>query len=337
MSILGVGDILTHKEILAQAVEDAGGASPADFGAQLQGIADLVSWADLAVCHMEYPVGSREGPWSSWPELPEAPPQLVEALAQVGFDACSTSSNHLLDQGFDGLTRLLDSLDANGLAHAGAARTAEEAAEPTIVDVKGVPVGLLSYTYSLNGIMCPSGQEWCANLIDVERMIEEARQARSLGARLVVLSLHAGYEGIAAPSPEQVDVIQRLADSGQVDLVLGHHVHVVQPVDRVGSMWVAYGHGNLLTAQSRKDPRTGDGLVTMFTFTEQSDGTFEASDATGYVVHNDDFPFRLSLVPDEASRSGEQAGAWDRTQLAVTSLNGDDKGFRLVPWTSSTL
>jgi len=337
VSILGVGDILTHKEILAQAVADAAGMSPADFTLQLQGIQELVSSADLAVCHMEYPLGAPEGPWSSWPDLPEAPPQLAGALADVGFDACSTSSNHLLDQGFDGLTRLLDGLDAAGLAHAGAARTAEEAAEPTIVDVQGVPVALLSYSYSLNGFTCPIARDWCANLIDVDRMIAEAELARSLGARLVVLSLHAGYEGVTTPSAQQLDVIQRLADSGQVDLVLGHHAHVVQPVERVGDMWVAYGHGNLLSAQSRKDPRSGDGLISMFTFTEQADGTFEATAAAGYVVHNDDFPFRLSVVPDEASRSWEQSGSWNRTAPAVMGRGGADAGFQLLPWTRSTL
>ena len=336
ISILGVGDILTHKEIIAQAIEDAGGASPADFVAQLQGVEPLVSSADLAVCHMEYPMGTPEGPWTAWPETPDAPPQLAAAVAGIGFDACSTASNHVLDQGFDGMTRLLDALDANGLAHAGTARTPEEAAQPTIVDVKGVPVALLSYTYSLGGIPCPDG-DWCANLIDVDRMIAEAAAARAQGARLVVLSLHAGDEGIATPSGEQSDVINRLAESGQVDLVLGHHVHVVQPVDRVGNMWVAYGHGNLLTAQSRKDPRSGDGLISMFTFTEQADGSFVPTDAVGYVVHNDDFPFRLSLVPDVSEQTWEETASWERTQDAVMSYGAADQGFRLLTWPGSTL
>ena len=196
-----------------------------------------------------------------------------------------------------------------------------------------MPVALLSYTYSLDGVSCPDG-DWCANLIDVDRMIAEAADARAQGARLVVLSLHAGDEGIATPSGEQADVINRLAESGQVDLVLGHHVHVVQPVDRVGNMWVAYGHGNLLTAQSRKDPRSGDGLVSMFTFTEQADGSFVASDAVGYVVHNYDFPFRLSLVPDASAQTWEEAASWERTQESVMSFGAGDKGFRLLPWTT---
>lgn len=337
ISILGVGDILTHKEIIAQAIEDARGASPADFVPQLQGIADLVSSADMAVCHMEYPMGEPEGPWTAWPGIPDAPPQLAQAVADVGFDACSTASNHVLDQGFDGMSRLLDGLDAQGLAHAGAARTAEEASTPTIVDVKGVPIALLSYSYSLNGIPCPAGQEWCANLIDVPRMIDEARVARAAGARIVVLSLHAGDEGVSTPSSQQVEVMHALAESGQIDLVLGHHVHVVQPVDVIDGMWVVYGHGNLLTAQSRRDPRSGDGLISMFTFTEQSEGSFVVTDASGYAVHNDDFPFRLSLVPAIGSQTPDQAASWQRTLEAVNGLDAASKGFRLLPWSAPSL
>ena len=332
ISILGVGDILTHKEIIAQAIEDAAGVSSADFYPMLQGIEGLVSSADLAVCHMEYPVGSPDGPWTAWPGTPDAPPQLTEAVAKVGFDACSTASNHVLDQGFDGITRLLDALDAHGLAHAGTARSQEEAETPTLLDVKGVPIGLLSYSYSLDGISCPDEQPSCANLIDVDRMIAEAKAARAAGARLVVLSLHAGDEGQTAPSMQQLDVIQQLAASGQVDLVLGHHVHVVQPVERVGDMWVVYGHGNLLTAQSRKDPRSGDGLATMFTFTEQADGSFAATSAAGYSVHNYDFPFRLSVAPEAPEQTWEEAASWDRTMSAVMSYGAQDQGFELLPW-----
>ena len=331
ISILGVGDILTHREIIDQALTDSGRRSP-DFYEQLKGVQSLVSSADLAVCHLEFPMGSTKGPWTAWPDLPAGPPQLAKAVAKAGFDSCSTVSNHAFDQGFLGLSRVLNALDKSGVAHAGTARTEEEASTPTIVDVKGVPVALLAYSFSFNGMPVPAGREWSANLIDVKRIIKEAEHARRLGARLVVLSLHAGYEGDANPSSQQLDVVREVAASGMVDLVLGHHAHVVQPVDRVNGMWVAYGHGNLLSAQSRRDPRSGDGLATMFTFTEQEDGTFEATDARGYVVHNDDFPFRLSLVPRQGAATDAQAGSWSRTEDAVLDFGADRLGFHLVRW-----
>ena len=331
ISILGVGDILVHKEIIGQALADSRGNAP-DFYAQLSGIEDLVSSVDLAVCHIEFPMGSTKGPWTAWPDLPASPPQLARAVAKVGFDTCSTASNHSFDQGFLGLSRVLNALDKSGVRHAGTARTQEEASTPTIIDVKGVPVAHLSYAYDFNGMPVPEGREWSANLINAQRIIKEAKLARKLGARIVIVSLHAGYEGDANPSPQQLEVVQKLADSGMVDLVIGHHAHVIQPVDRVGDMWVAYGHGNLLSAQSRRDPRSGDGLATRFTFTEQEDGSFEVTEAVGYVVHNDDFPFRLSLVPRLGAATASQQGSWSRTEDVVMDLGAYREGFRLHRW-----
>ena len=331
ISVIGVGDILVHKEIIEQALSDSRRSLP-DFYEQLRGIEPLVSSADLAVCHIEFPMGSSRGPWTAWPDLPASPPQLAKAVAKVGFDTCSTASNHSFDQGFLGLSRVLNALDKNGVRHAGTARTEEEASTPTIIEVKGVPVAHLSYAYDFNGMPVPEGREWSANLINAQRIIKEAKLARKLGARIVILSLHAGYEGDANPSPQQLEVVQKIADSGLVDLVIGHHAHVIQPVDRVGDMWVAYGHGNLLSAQSRRDPRSGDGLLTRFTFTEQEDGSFDVTEAVGYVVHNDDFPFRLSLVPRQGSATWSQEGSWNRTQDVVADLGADEKGFRLLRW-----
>jgi hypothetical protein len=325
ITIAGVGDILVHKELIAQATTDGGGTP--DFLPQLQGIQPLVESADLAVCHMEYPLGSPTGPWSAWPDLPNAPPQIADAVAAVGFDACTTASNHTLDQGFDGVVSTIDALEAAGLAHAGSAASEAQASEVTIIDVKGVPVALLSYTYGFNGI--PRPFDWCCNLIEPGAITAAAQRARDAGARIVVVGLHHGVEGIAPPTESQRAIVQELADSGLVDLVLGHHAHVVQPVTRVGDMWVAYGHGNLLSAQSRKDPRTGDGLLTTFTFTEQADGRFTGTSAVGYPIVNYDFPFSLAPVPTYAEPGGKADATWSRVSDQAV-IPADTSGFELL-------
>ena len=325
ITIAGVGDILVHQEITAQAMNDGGGTP--DFRAQLEGIRPLVEAVDLAICHMEYPLGTREGPWSAWPDLPNSPPQVADAVADIGFDACTTASNHTLDQGFDGVVRTLDALETAGLAHAGSARSAEEAKRITLIDVHGVPVALLSYTYGFNGI--PRPYDWCCNLLDPQAITADAQRARDEGARLVIVALHHGVEGIAPATQAQRDAVQQLADSGLVDLVLGHHAHVVQPVTRVGDMWVAYGHGNLLSAQSRRDPRSGDGLLTTFTFAEQADGTFAGVDAVGYALVNQDFPFRVLPVTTYDEASSRASDTWLRVSTQAV-LPEDTSGFRLT-------
>jgi poly-gamma-glutamate synthesis protein (capsule biosynthesis protein) len=325
ITITGVGDILLHKEINAQAIRDGGGIP--DFLPQLEGVGPLVAAADLAICHMEYPLGSRDGPWQAWPDLPDGPPQIAEAVAAIGFDACTTASNHTLDQGFDGVVSTLDALESAGLAHAGSAASESDARRITLIDVQGVPVALLSYTYGFNGI--PRPYDWCCNLLEPGVIPADAQRAREAGARVVVVALHHGVEGIAPPTQSQRDVVQELADSGLVDLVLGHHAHVVQPVTRIGDMWVAYGHGNFLSAQSRKDPRTGDGLLTQFTFAEQADGSFAGIDAVGYPIVNYDFPFGIAPVPAHAEPGGKADMTWSRVSEQAI-MPGDTSGFRLV-------
>jgi poly-gamma-glutamate capsule biosynthesis protein CapA/YwtB (metallophosphatase superfamily) len=140
-------------------------------------------------------------------------------------------------------------LDQAGLRHAGTARNAAEAAG-AVVDVRGLRVGLLSYAYGLNGGRVPAEQPWLINLIDPDRIIADARAARRAGARFVVVLLHWGQENQAAPTTSQRELARRLLAAPEVDLILGHHVHVVQPIEQVGGKWVAYGMGNSLSNQT---------------------------------------------------------------------------------------
>ena len=95
-------------------------------------IKPVVSAADLAICHMETPLAAPEGPFRSYPMF-NVPPQVTTALADLGYDSCSTASNHSLDYGVTGVGRTLDALDAVGIRHAGTARTEAESISPTLL------------------------------------------------------------------------------------------------------------------------------------------------------------------------------------------------------------
>ena len=157
--MVAAGDLLVHEALTAQAAADAraSGVAGHDFTKVLAAVAPVISQADLAICHMEQPLAKPEGPFTGYP-LFSAPPQLADAAAAAGFDTCSTASNHSLDTGVAGVVRTLDNLDRVGIAHAGTARTRQEAATPTILDVRGVKVAHLSYTFSFNGIPLPEDQ-----------------------------------------------------------------------------------------------------------------------------------------------------------------------------------
>jgi poly-gamma-glutamate synthesis protein (capsule biosynthesis protein) len=267
------GDVLTHLPLVATARgHGAAVGAPYDFGPLLAPLTPVVSAADLALCHLEVPLVAEGQAVSGYPSF-RAPRELAPALASTGYDGCSTASNHSLDGGMPGIASTLDAFDATGLGHSGTARSAEEAATPRIYEVDGARIAHLSYAYGFNGYQLPADAPWAANLIDVDRIAADARAARGAGAHLVVVSLHWGTEYRSEPDATQDDVAARLAGIPEVDLVIGHHAHVVQPIQRVGDTWVVFGLGNQLSNQA--DPPRRDGLTVVVTVRGPRGGALE--------------------------------------------------------------
>ncbi|MFE1820665.1 CapA family protein [Streptomyces anulatus] len=277
-TLLAAGDVLPHSSVIDRAAVDAGGASY-DFAPMLAGVAPVVSGADLAFCHMETVYGEEGGPYTGYPSF-KSPPEVATALRTTGFDSCSTASNHTLDDGADGVRRTLDALDGAGIRHAGSARTAAEAARPTILPAgpgKGAAkVAHLAYTYGTNDIPLPADRPWTVNLTDEGRIIEEARAARRAGADVVVLSAHWGTEWQDEPDATQLELARRLtasADGGRpdIDLIIGTHAHVPQAYEKVNGTWVVYGMGDqiagaMINYEGVQDPRGNQSSMGRFTF-----------------------------------------------------------------------
>lgn len=269
-TVVASGDVLIHPALTAQATADSGTAVP-DFGPLLAGVAPVVSAADLALCHLEVPISEPGGPYSGYPSF-NAPPQIARALAEAGYDSCSTASNHTLDQGPTGVRRTLDALDAAGLAHTGSARSAQEATRPLIFDLGPARVAQVSFTYGFNGLGLPAGAPWLANTLDPQAVLHAARAARQAGADVVIASLHWGTEYQAEPTQVQRELAARLLADPAVDLIVGHHAHVVQPFERIGGEWVAYGLGNLLARHAEPRGDTEEGVIARFTFSRTPEG-----------------------------------------------------------------
>ncbi|MGN9777716.1 CapA family protein [Micromonospora sp. H33] len=282
LTVVAAGDLLVHPPLTDQAAADARrrGRDGHDFTQVLAAVRPRVSAADLAICHMETPLAETDGPFTGWPAF-SVPPELADAAAWAGFDTCSTASNHSLDTGVNGIARTLDNLDRVGIRHTGTARNAAEAARPNILDVAGVKVGHLSYSLSFNDIELPAGRPWAANRIDPDAILDEAHRARAAGAEVVILSMHWGTEYQNDPNGDQLDLAQQLLASPDIDLIIGHHAHVVQPFEKIGSKWVAYGMGNLTTRFSDDSPEnTQDSVIPEFTFRRTSSGRWEVTDVT---------------------------------------------------------
>jgi poly-gamma-glutamate synthesis protein (capsule biosynthesis protein) len=272
------GDVLPHSPLWTTAQQAGRLTGQAyDFRPMFAPVAPLVTPADLAICHLETPLVPPGEALSTFP-LYGVPHEIVQAIATAGYDRCSTASNHSLDRGMAGIDTTLNVLDANLLGHSGTARTPAEATVSTF-RVKDTTVAHLSYTWSFNGLRLPADVPWRANLIDPDRIVHDAAAARGLGAEIVVVSIHWGWEYDARITPDQAALAERLTASGQVDLIIGHHAHVVQPTERRHDRWILYGLGNHLSnmrASGRLPAGTQDGVVAWVRFVEQPDGTFLA-------------------------------------------------------------
>ncbi|HEX6232569.1 MAG TPA: CapA family protein [Jiangellaceae bacterium] len=341
-TIVATGDVLLHERLWTQAERDATADGEWDFAPQLEAVKPIVSEADLAICHLETPLAPEDGPYEGYPVF-SGPPQIVPALVETGYTACTTASNHTFDKGGSGVDRTLDYLDDAGVAHAGAARSEDEAAEPTLVDVEtdggSVTVGLLSYTYGFNGIPYPDGDTWRSNLIDEAAILAEAETARAEGAEFVVLALHWGDEYRHQPNEQQLELAPRLIESAEIDLVLGHHAHVVQPLEYFDGEWIVYGMGNLMAAHRTPGEPQNEGLLVRFTVAEDLDAEKFATTSAEYLplLQTDEFP--VGVVNVAAALDGGEAGtastarlekAMDRTTEIVGSRDAFEHGLRLL-------
>lgn len=327
VSLVVTGDVLLHERLWTTARRDGRGSL--DFGPLLAPIKPLVESADLAVCHLETPLARPAGPYSGFP-LFDAPPQIVPALKRTGYDACTTASNHSFDRGAAGVDRTLATLDRAGMAHTGTARTPREAATTTILDVRGVKVALLSYTYGFNGLPYPDGQTWRANKIEPAAIHTGARKARQAGADIVVVVLHWGDEYQHRPNEQQRALAPELVADSNIDLVVGHHAHVVQPLQKIRGKWVAYGLGNLIAAHRTPNKANSEGLLVRFTFSRGSDGRWSTSTAEyAALLVTDSVPTRVLDVRHEAPTQRLRL-ALRRTESVVTSLGATRDGAKPI-------
>ncbi|MCP2271859.1 CapA family protein [Actinokineospora diospyrosa] len=326
-TLIAGGDVLIHPALTEQATEDGGGTR--DYAPLLEGIKPAVEAADVALCHLEVPIAAASGPFRGYPKF-SAPPEVVTALVATGFDTCSTASNHTLDQGPTGVTSTLDALDAAKITHTGSARSAAEAARPLIREVAGVKVGFLSFTFGLNqGTSRPAGSPWMANMLTPEAVSAAAVAAREAGAEVVIASLHWGIEGKHDASPDQQRTAKTLLADPAIDLIIGHHAHVVQPFERINDKWVTYGLGNMVARHETPKGDTEEGVLARFHFTKSPTGW--TVDTAEYLPILTDLgpPIRLrDLTSDTKVAATRKTEALTRTDETVLSRGAATAGLK---------
>lgn len=329
-SVVVTGDMLVHEGLWQQASTDAAetGNGPMDFEPLLDGQRAYLEHSDLAICQMETPVSTENGPFSAYPSF-NVPPQILDAAKAVGYDACTTASNHTIDQGTAGLERTLDALDDRGLDHTGSYRSESDAGELLVLETDAADIAVITGTYGLNGIQ--PEHPWQVDMLDAETMIGKAKEARHQGAEIVLGVMHAGDEYASVPNAQQQEVAHQLADSEEFTMIYGHHTHSVLPIEKYQGTWIAYGLGNGVTELSPWYQVNNEGLLLRAQFSGNDDGEWTVSDlawAPSLITSN---PFRWCSVAKDAPQGvceseSADAASRERTKATVESMGAADDG-----------
>ncbi len=250
-----LGDVVPGRSMELQ-IERYGAGYP------WAGIGHLLRDADLAMANLECVLSTR-GTALEKLYVIRAHPDAVETLVEAGFDLVSLANNHTLDFGNGALDDTLSALRQANIAVVGAGRTLADARRAALFDLNGVRVAVLAYA---GGYWQGSADMPESDLVawsDPESVAQDVRAARGQ-ADVVVVVLHAGKEYSRTPSTTQVTVAHAAIDAGAV-LVVGHHPHVTQAVERYRGALIVYSLGNALFDIPLQSAMRGDLLRVLVT------------------------------------------------------------------------
>ena len=214
-------------------------------------ISDILRSADLTFGNLEGPISLR-GEDGGGKYSFRSKPEVVSGLVFSGFDILSIANNHIFDWGEDAFVDTLYFLKVNGIDSVGGGINYSDANNAVIKDVNGIKVAFFAYSmvdYDV-GKFEANGDTPGKSSFDEKKVAREIKNLKTSGkADIVVVSFHWGEEYKTRSHLEQQEVAYSLVDAG-ADMIVGHHPHVVQEVERYKNGWIAYSLGNFIFDQS---------------------------------------------------------------------------------------
>ncbi len=295
-TIGATGDILLHELVIKSGYDSATGTYNYDEIFTL--FREYVSGVDYAVANLEVTLcGDDNGyAYSGYPCF-NSPDAIVDALKEAGFDMLLTANNHTYDTRSKGMLRTQQVISDAGLNYIGTRQNAGDA-NYSVVDVNGIRIGMINYTYntsqdsdgtiSLNGISLTNEASQLVNSFNYyqldsfyAKLQTQLDAMRAEGAEAIVVYIHWGDEYQTTPNANQTKIAQALCNMG-VDVIVGNHAHVPQGTDLLTSEQdenhktvCLYSTGNAISNIYRGSfpVNTEDGMLFTFTFAKYSDGT----------------------------------------------------------------
>lgn len=311
-NVVNGGDLLISKGIL----DNSKTASGYNFDYIFQHVDDYVKAADYAVINLETSIGGKKIGYSGFPRF-NTPESIVTSAKKAGFDMFLNASNHSYDLGYNALLYKINVLNNKGVDFIGIRKDTTKALHK-VVNINGIKVGMLNYTKEswistedrvvLNRFRSGADGEWEDVIVDKKAaaligryhknkkdefyqcLEKDITKLKNKGAELIVVYPHWGTQYHIGIEKLEDDMAQKMCDMG-VDVIVGGHPHVVEPVKVYTSevsgktMVCIHSTGNFVSSMSPTTKKydnaryTRDGALFSFTIKKYSDGSVAVTDA----------------------------------------------------------
>ena len=244
LSLIMVGDALLHGSVYRDAYKNG----VYNFDSQLEYIKPIVQNYDLAFYNQESILGGTELGLSDYPTF-NSPREFGDAMINSGFNLVSLANNHTMDRGEKAVSNSCEYWKSKeDVLAVGSYCSKEDSETIQIKEKNGIKYTLLAYTYGTNGISVPQGKEYLVNLYSDEKVKNDIAKVRDK-VDLLIVSMHWGTEYRTEPTEEQKREAEYLSSLG-VDIIIGTHPHVIEPITYINDTLVIYSLGNFKSAQS---------------------------------------------------------------------------------------
>ncbi len=242
LKLLATGDGLIHSVIYRSYYKNG----VYDFTDAVKYVKDIVKDYDIAYYNQETPTGDDSIAYSGYPMF-YTPSAYVDAMQDVGFNTVSLASNHSLDKGEKGVLNTIKYFKTTNMLYNGMNDSEKMRNNFTIKEKNNITYTMLSYTTKTNGLSTPKGKEYLINIYDKEQVKKDIEAIRDK-VDVLIVAMHWGIEYINMPNDEEKEIAEYLSSLG-VDIIIGNHPHILQPITKIGDTIVMYSLGNFISNQ----------------------------------------------------------------------------------------
>ncbi len=251
LSVAMVGDALYHTGTFTDGKQADGSYN---YDSQLTYIEPIISKYDIGYYNQESILGGKELGLSSYPTF-NSPQEVGDAFQKAGFNMVSLANNHTLDKGIKGVSNSVAYWRKQKAVTAGSYDSAEDRTRSHIHEKNNIKYAFFSYTTSTNGIRVPQGKEYLVDVYSEEKVAADIASVKDK-ADVIFVAMHWGTEYTHTPTEEETTIANYLASLG-VNVVIGAHPHVIQPIEHIGDTVVIYSLGNFISGQIGTEKRVG--------------------------------------------------------------------------------